>query len=161
MRVKQREALCTPFVLPPPAAKEKKGSIWGHPTPRQGAKPPGPPLSAPPPRATTSDAPTMVRTRITSRARTIVGASLGSARSLFHWCCPLWLPWARRPCLISPALILCQLCYSPMYTMSLAEKSLCVLYFQRRYKKFFGQPSIMLALQSRFCRLFMVSPWSQ
>src|SRR2546421_4566352 len=46
MRVKQREALCTPFLLPPPAAKEKKGSIWGYPTPRQGTSPPGPPLSA-------------------------------------------------------------------------------------------------------------------
>src|SRR5436305_2603954 len=42
----QREALCTPFLLPPPAAKEKKGSLWGHPKPRQRAKPPGPPLSA-------------------------------------------------------------------------------------------------------------------
>src|SRR5436305_6365555 len=46
MRVKQREALCTPFVLPPPAAKEKNGSLWGHPKPRKAAKPPGPPLSA-------------------------------------------------------------------------------------------------------------------
>src|SRR5436305_271083 len=46
MRVKQRETLCTPFLLPPPAAKEKKGSIWGLPKPRQGVKRPGHPLSA-------------------------------------------------------------------------------------------------------------------
>ena len=45
MRVMQREALCTPFLLPPPAAKEKNGSIWGHPKPRQGLRPLDPRLA--------------------------------------------------------------------------------------------------------------------
>ena len=45
MRVKQREALCTPFLLPPPAAKEKNGSLWGHPKPRQGRSPLDPRLA--------------------------------------------------------------------------------------------------------------------
>jgi len=45
MRVKQREPLCTPFLLPPPAAKEKKGSIWGHPKSRQGPSPLDPRLA--------------------------------------------------------------------------------------------------------------------
>jgi len=45
MRVKQREALCTPFLLPPPAAKEKKGSLWGDPKPRKAGEAPGPRLA--------------------------------------------------------------------------------------------------------------------
>jgi hypothetical protein len=34
--LKQREALCTPFFLPPSAAEGKKKGSWGHPKPRQG-----------------------------------------------------------------------------------------------------------------------------